>query len=132
MIRRPPRSTRTYTLFPYTTLFRSQGQQAGGAGRRIADGDPELRVAAADRHRSPRTRTRPRAAGTGRRTSTGPAAGTARRRRPLATAPAAPVQHLGPPEIPERTPRPQTAPRAFPTHAHRPPPPHTNSHGTGK
>src|SRR3546814_6865478 len=26
MIRRPPRSTRTYTLYPYTTLFRSQGQ----------------------------------------------------------------------------------------------------------
>src|SRR3546814_6296984 len=25
MIRRPPRSTRTYTLFPYTTLFRSTG-----------------------------------------------------------------------------------------------------------
>src|SRR3546814_4553013 len=25
MIRRPPRSTRTYTLFPYTTLFRSEG-----------------------------------------------------------------------------------------------------------
>src|SRR3546814_13996671 len=23
MIRRPPRSTRTYTLFPYTTLFRA-------------------------------------------------------------------------------------------------------------
>src|SRR3546814_20730001 len=23
MIRRPPRATRTYTLFPYTTLFRS-------------------------------------------------------------------------------------------------------------
>src|SRR3546814_13764376 len=23
MIRRPPKSTRTYTLFPYTTLFRS-------------------------------------------------------------------------------------------------------------
>src|SRR3546814_9934878 len=23
MVRRPPRSTRTYTLFPYTTLFRS-------------------------------------------------------------------------------------------------------------
>src|SRR3546814_8959800 len=30
MIRRPPRSTRTDTLFPYTTLFRS----AGVAGRR--------------------------------------------------------------------------------------------------
>src|SRR3546814_3995990 len=25
MLRRPPRSTRTDTLFPYTTLFRSQG-----------------------------------------------------------------------------------------------------------
>src|SRR3546814_10923019 len=25
MIRRPPRSTRTYTRFPYTTLFRSLG-----------------------------------------------------------------------------------------------------------
>src|SRR3546814_20613121 len=25
MIRRPPRSTRTATLFPYTTLFRSNG-----------------------------------------------------------------------------------------------------------
>src|SRR3546814_20194195 len=25
MIRRPPKSTRTYTLFPVTTLFRSQG-----------------------------------------------------------------------------------------------------------
>src|SRR3546814_7470135 len=24
MLRRPPRSTRTYTLFPYTTLFRAQ------------------------------------------------------------------------------------------------------------
>src|SRR3546814_12025880 len=28
MIRRPPRSTRTDTLFPYTTLFRSQLQHA--------------------------------------------------------------------------------------------------------
>src|SRR3546814_14933971 len=28
MIRRPPRSTRTDTLFPYTTLFRSQGHDA--------------------------------------------------------------------------------------------------------
>src|SRR3546814_18134953 len=31
MIRRPPRSTRTDTLFPYTTLFRSTlGGQGGG------------------------------------------------------------------------------------------------------
>src|SRR3546814_3179599 len=28
MIRRPPRSTRTDTLFPYTTLFRSDGPMA--------------------------------------------------------------------------------------------------------
>src|SRR3546814_14439137 len=28
MIRRPPRSTRTDTLFPYTTLFRSDAQRA--------------------------------------------------------------------------------------------------------
>src|SRR3546814_14405145 len=28
MIRRPPRSTRTDTLFPYTTLFRSRGKRA--------------------------------------------------------------------------------------------------------
>src|SRR3546814_956406 len=36
MIRRPPRSTRTDTLFPYTTLFRSgldsPGKGAGDAG----------------------------------------------------------------------------------------------------
>src|SRR3546814_110267 len=36
MIRRPPRSTRTDTLFPYTTLFRSTStlvMQDGGEGR---------------------------------------------------------------------------------------------------
>src|SRR3546814_3651952 len=32
MIRRPPRSTRTDTLFPYTTLFRSESQPASRAG----------------------------------------------------------------------------------------------------
>src|SRR3546814_13952206 len=31
MIRRPPRSTRTDTLFPYTTLFRSDLQDDGAA-----------------------------------------------------------------------------------------------------
>src|SRR3546814_7073362 len=31
MIRRPPRSTRTDTLFPYTTLFRSPGLPAAAA-----------------------------------------------------------------------------------------------------
>src|SRR3546814_17462597 len=39
MIRRPPRSTRTDTLFPYTTLFRSPAQFA-----RRAD-EAELRIA---------------------------------------------------------------------------------------
>src|SRR3546814_1070027 len=34
MIRRPPRSTRTDTLFPYTTLFRSQGDVRRVAGER--------------------------------------------------------------------------------------------------
>src|SRR3546814_4746138 len=32
MIRRPPRSTRTDTLFPYTTLFRSGAHAAGFGG----------------------------------------------------------------------------------------------------
>src|SRR3546814_4776036 len=35
MIRRPPRSTRTDTLFPYTTLFRSERQAAGYAAIRV-------------------------------------------------------------------------------------------------
>src|SRR3546814_6200699 len=33
MRRRPPRSTRTDTLFPYTTLFRSEGLQLTGESR---------------------------------------------------------------------------------------------------
>src|SRR3546814_11594228 len=33
MIRRPPRSTRTYTLFPYTTLFRSPEAVVGEAAQ---------------------------------------------------------------------------------------------------
>src|SRR3546814_17492335 len=32
MIRRPPRSTRTDTLFPYTTLFRSRAHRSPGRG----------------------------------------------------------------------------------------------------
>src|SRR3546814_5056124 len=53
MIRRPPRSTRTDTLFPYTTLFRSKGMIAvgvrvhqrtdpGGRGDGIAHGRQHL------------------------------------------------------------------------------------------
>src|SRR3546814_2582230 len=41
MIRRPPRSTRTDTLFPYTTLFRSGQQQRLCIGRAIAV-EPEV------------------------------------------------------------------------------------------
>src|SRR3546814_14926419 len=44
MLRRPPRSTRTYTLFPYTTLFRSASfggrrDQRLGAGLGVVIGD---------------------------------------------------------------------------------------------
>src|SRR3546814_15630280 len=40
MIGRPPRSTRTDTLFPYTTLFRSGRQGAGGS---LRDRPPDRR-----------------------------------------------------------------------------------------
>src|SRR3546814_6617920 len=50
MIRRPPRSTRTDTLFPYTTLFRSQ---LYSYNRRLtALGGQMLRLA--ERHKVPR------------------------------------------------------------------------------
>src|SRR3546814_7752642 len=38
MIRRPPRSTRTDTLFPYTTLFRSRDRRAWGIFPKIESG----------------------------------------------------------------------------------------------
>src|SRR3546814_3614046 len=57
MIRRPPRSTRTDTLFPYTTLFRSPSppRRGGGCGR---DVEPERVAGAGSRARlgDPRTR----------------------------------------------------------------------------
>src|SRR3546814_8321410 len=45
MIRRPPRSTLTDTLFPYTTLFRSD---AGKAGLDRQPGDRDVGQVAAD------------------------------------------------------------------------------------
>src|SRR3546814_4933657 len=66
MIRRPPRSTRTDTLFPYTTLFRSRPVRAGrgirrhrGTARR-AEGIAgharrRTRAAQAGRHRAARS-----------------------------------------------------------------------------
>src|SRR3546814_5105749 len=40
MIRRPPRSTRTDTLFPYTTLFRSTQWTAAHLGYQLRLGTP--------------------------------------------------------------------------------------------
>src|SRR3546814_18229630 len=56
MIRRPPRSTRTATLFPYTTLFRS-----GSRGAMLirldryadAEDDYDASIALLERHGSP-------------------------------------------------------------------------------
>src|SRR3546814_6816411 len=47
MIRRPPRSTRTDTLFPYTTLFRSAAQECsrgrtGADARRVRAGQGQV------------------------------------------------------------------------------------------
>src|SRR3546814_13201938 len=39
MIRRPPRSTRTDTLFPYTTLFRSGLDERAGESPAIEEGE---------------------------------------------------------------------------------------------
>src|SRR3546814_15359161 len=47
MIRRPPRSTRTDTLFPYTTLFRSPAA-------RVADPADRRSQRPCDRHRTRR------------------------------------------------------------------------------
>src|SRR3546814_18415069 len=41
MLRRPPRSTRTDTLFPYTTLFRSE---LGAAEAGYVDGDLDAKA----------------------------------------------------------------------------------------
>src|SRR3546814_18657030 len=63
MIRRPPRSTRTDTLFPYTTLFRSVANQPGAQPREpaalLAPADPAVGPAdagAADRSAEHRVR----------------------------------------------------------------------------
>src|SRR3546814_8627570 len=66
MIRRPPRSTRTDTLFPYTTLFRSRrARPAGRDDDRIAHRSSRPRHAPVERppgrgaaRRARRTRTR--------------------------------------------------------------------------
>src|SRR3546814_11685904 len=47
MIRRPPRSTRTDTLFPYTPLFRSEPAARTGRDRRARDLSPRRRSSGA-------------------------------------------------------------------------------------
>src|SRR3546814_2671129 len=52
MIRRPPRSTRTDTLFPYTTLFRSRCPcRRGATTRRCSPSRPEPCAARRAKHR---------------------------------------------------------------------------------
>src|SRR3546814_7104010 len=52
MIRRPPRSTRTDTLFPYTTRFRSRQRiEIVGVARPAVLAAAELQLAAAGRRR---------------------------------------------------------------------------------
>src|SRR3546814_1867153 len=57
MIRRPPRSTRTDTLFPYTTLFRSGSRKSGAsAGRRRWPRSPMARTGSGRSTSSPAPR----------------------------------------------------------------------------
>src|SRR3546814_1554462 len=48
MIRRPPRSTRTDTLFPYTTLFRSAKSQHGAKGEDMIGGPAGVSIMLGD------------------------------------------------------------------------------------
>src|SRR3546814_10753938 len=60
MIRRPPRSTRTDTLFPYTTLFRScRRPSGGGAAPRSRGRGLSLYVAQGESGRNPADRGSP-------------------------------------------------------------------------
>src|SRR3546814_17197073 len=55
MIRRPPRSTRTDTLFPYTTLFRSRDSRpTSGARDDRVHGQPIQQIRRSRRESSPR------------------------------------------------------------------------------
>src|SRR3546814_4958634 len=63
MIRRPPRSTRTDTLFPYTTLFRS-GRWPHARARALPRAHARVHARARARvHARPRARLRGRAGG---------------------------------------------------------------------
>src|SRR3546814_12645942 len=120
MRRRPPRSTRTDTLCPYTTLFRSvdaavRAARAARTGRTVArcaaaagaaGAGPDLRQVRPDPVDAPR----PGAAGRGRRTLGTPGPGRHGRRRHraayhpavAATRPRRPPPGLRPPPAPLR------------------------------
>src|SRR3546814_6185531 len=53
MRRRPPRSTRTDTLFPYTTLFRSRRRCDSATGTRCPDRTPRQVAQHAHRAKDP-------------------------------------------------------------------------------
>src|SRR3546814_13304379 len=87
MIRRPPRSTRTYTLLPYTTLFRSDHGRSV-AYHRLSPGEGGAPLGRAAHHPPPRQggqhqRTRGVAAGAalGRRADRRPGRRHRRRRK---------------------------------------------------
>src|SRR3546814_4773580 len=56
MIRRPPRSTRTDTLFPYTTLFRSYSsgkeKSCRSCSRLVSDHHPRRAIGRSEEHTS--------------------------------------------------------------------------------
>src|SRR3546814_13385171 len=52
MIRRPPRSTRTDTLFPYTTLFRSRAAKAARRASALSSDTTNISAASPDSGRN--------------------------------------------------------------------------------
>src|SRR3546814_5394818 len=90
MIRRPPRSTRTDTLFPYTTLFRSETVTLNARVKPEHDdrgGGGDLATAGADCcHRAHPRNALPRTGVEGAAMSRGSMGSAARARRPASTA----------------------------------------------
>src|SRR3546814_2709370 len=85
MIRRPPRSTRTDTLFPYTTLFRSPGDadSRGREQRRRRSGKPSASYLFDYRAQGARACYRPSGEATSTRASAEPDAASGQTAGPL-------------------------------------------------
>src|SRR3546814_6986742 len=112
MIRRPPRSTLTDTIFPYTTLFRSHcnGGGAGGrlslsagAGLPVDDQDAGQRDVARQFGGREQARTDAGHGAPGRLVALGRASGAAARSRVAGTGRRAALAEPGPCDIPRRT-----------------------------